>query len=92
MDKIGLISENRNSFSDWAIDGLIYGLAGGVAMFLGLAIFTLFSGGSPATLLERLSTNFPCRTSMERLAPSATEAGKAGEYGKSSPLLGPSPL
>ena len=74
MDKIGLISENRNSFSDWAIDGLIYGLAGGVAMFLGLAIFTLFSGGSPATLLERFSTNgstTPLQGLLSHLAVSA---------------------
>lgn len=57
MDKIGLLSENKNTISNWAVDGLIYGLVGGVAMFLGLAAFALISGDSPGALLERFSAD-----------------------------------
>jgi len=57
MDKIGLISENKNSISNLAVDGLLYGLVSGVAMFLGLAAFALLSGENPVTVLEHFGTS-----------------------------------
>lgn len=59
MEKSDLILENRNSLSNWAVDGLFYGLIAGVAMFLGLAALVLFSGISPGALLERFSADGP---------------------------------
>jgi hypothetical protein len=39
------------------VDGFIYGLVGGVSMFLGLSDFALFSSNYPSVLLERFSTD-----------------------------------
>lgn len=55
MDKTGQISENKISLSNLAVDGLIYGLVSGVAMYLCLAAFALLSGESPAAVLEHFS-------------------------------------
>jgi hypothetical protein len=55
MDKTDLILRNNNSVSNLAVDGLIYGLIGGLAMVLSLATFALLSGETPAAYLERFS-------------------------------------
>ena len=55
MDKTGQISENKTSLRSLAVDGLIYGLVSGVAMYLCLAAFALLSGVSPAGVLEHFS-------------------------------------
>ena len=39
MDKPGLISRNKNSISNLAEDGFIYGLMSGLAMYFSLAAF-----------------------------------------------------
>ena len=57
MDKIGLISGNKNKISNLAVDGLIYGLVSGVAMILSLAVFALLSGETLGTYLDV----FQCR-------------------------------
>ena len=55
MDKTGLLSGDKNSVSNLAVDGLIYGLVSGVAMILSLAAFTLFSGETPGAYLQYFS-------------------------------------
>jgi hypothetical protein len=55
MDKYCLLIKNRNTASNLAVDGLIYGLNSGVAMYFALALLALLSGGSPGALLERFS-------------------------------------
>ena len=55
MDKIDLITDNKNSLSIWAVDGLLYGLVGGMAMLVSLISFALLSGEAPRALLERFS-------------------------------------
>lgn len=52
MDKVDQITKNKNSISNLAVDGLLFGLVGGIAMFSVLAIFTMFSGGSAGSLLQ----------------------------------------
>jgi hypothetical protein len=74
MDKASLITDNKNSLSNLAVDGLLYGLVGGVAMLLGLAAFALFSGDSPGALLERFGPNgstSPIQGLLSHLAVSA---------------------
>ena len=74
MDKVGQITKDKDSLSNLAVDGLIYGLVGGVAMFLGLAAFALTSGDSPGALLERFGTQgatAPLQGLLSHLAVSA---------------------
>ena len=56
MDKTGDISDNRSNLSNLAVDGLIYGLVSGVAMYLSLAAFALLSGESPVVVASHFST------------------------------------
>jgi hypothetical protein len=55
MDKTGQISENNINLSRLAVDGLIYGLLSGVAMYLSLAAFALLSGESPVVVASHFS-------------------------------------
>jgi hypothetical protein len=55
MDKIGNISEKKSNLGNLAVDGLIYGLVSGIAMFVSLAALVLFSGDSPGSSLELFS-------------------------------------
>lgn len=75
MDKMGQISRKGSSVSDRAVDGLIYGLVSGVAMFLSLTAFALLSGETPGALLERFSASrltTPVQGLLSHLAVSAT--------------------
>lgn len=56
MDKSDHISTKNYSLSDWAIDGLINGLVGGIAMLFVLTVLVLSSGGSPDGLLGSFSS------------------------------------
>ena len=74
MDKIGLISINKKSVGNLAVDGLIYGLVSGMAMYLSLATFALISGEAPGTLLEHFSSGAltsPVQGLLSHLAVSA---------------------
>ncbi|HBX70857.1 MAG TPA: hypothetical protein DEH25_16130 [Chloroflexi bacterium] len=74
MDKFGLITNNKAKISNYAIDGLIFGLASGIAMILSMAIITLLLGESPAALLERFSAGeltSPLQGLLSHLAVSA---------------------
>lgn len=74
MDKYDQIIKNKNSVSNLAVDGLIYGLASGVAMYLTLAAFALLSGEPPEALLERFSAGgltTPVQGLLSHLAVSA---------------------
>ena len=74
MDKTGLISRNKESVSNLAVDGLIYGLMSGVAMFISLAAFALLSGETPGAYLERFSAaglTSPMQGLLSHLAVSA---------------------
>ncbi len=74
MDKIGQISVNKNKISNLAVDGLIYGLVSGVAMYLGLAAFALLSGETPGAYLEHFSAGeltLPVQVLLSHLAVSA---------------------
>lgn len=53
MDKLNRNTMIRDKISNRAIDGLIYGLVSGVAMYLSMALLTLFMGEAPGDLLER---------------------------------------
>ena len=55
MDKAGNISENKSKLGTLAVDGLLYGLASGIAMFVCLAAFAFLSGGSSGPPLDRFS-------------------------------------
>ena len=55
MDKTGNISEKNSNLGTLAADGLIYGLVGGIAMFISLALFALFVGVTPGSPLEIFS-------------------------------------
>jgi hypothetical protein len=74
MDKPGLISRNKNSISNLAVDGFIYGLMSGLAMYFSLAAFALLSGETPSTYLERFSVSgltSPMRGLLSHLTVSA---------------------
>lgn len=74
MDKTGPILRNKNSISYLAVDGLIYGLIGGVAMVIILAAFALLSGETPSTNLELFSVSgltSPMQGLLSHLAVSA---------------------
>lgn len=74
MDKTDLISRNINSVSNLAVDGLLYGLVSGTAMFLSLAAFALLSGNTPRLLLEHFGISglaSPMQGLLSHLAVSA---------------------
>lgn len=75
MDKVDIITDNNNSrLSNLAVDGLIYGLIGGFAMYIILAATALLTGDSPATVLARFNTDgltSPLRGMISHLAVSA---------------------
>ena len=74
MDKTGLISGDKNKISDLAVDGLIYGLVSGVAMYLSLAAFALLSGKTLGTYLKLFSAGeltSPLQGLLSHLAVSA---------------------
>ena len=53
MDKTDTIPENKIGISILAVDGVVYGLLGGVAMFLSLMAMALLSGEAPGEILAR---------------------------------------
>ncbi len=57
MDKTGQVTVNKSSLGFFAVDGIIYGLVSGIAMFLCLASFTLLAGESLEALSVRFSVN-----------------------------------
>lgn len=56
MDKTDTLPENKSSISTLAVDGVIYGVAAGVAMFLSLIVLALLSGEAPGVMLSRFSS------------------------------------
>lgn len=52
MDKTDIITNNKEGINDLAVDGLIYGLLSGVAMYLFLAAVSFISRVGPGDLLE----------------------------------------
>lgn len=56
MSKADTITDNK-SISNLAVDGVIYGLIAGFAMYIFLAVLALLSGEPPTALLERFSTS-----------------------------------
>jgi hypothetical protein len=74
MDKVDIIDDNRSGINYLAVDGVIYGLMGGILMYLFLAALALFSGENPAALLSRFSAGgltSPVRGLISHLAVSA---------------------
>jgi len=74
MDKTGLILKDRESGNNRAVDGLLYGLVGGIAMLVSLLAFALLTGDPPRTLLTRFSTGIltsPIQGLLSHLAVSA---------------------
>ena len=55
MDKSDTLPVNKSSISTLAVDGVIYGVVAGVAMFLSLMAMALLSGESPGVILSRFS-------------------------------------
>ena len=55
MENSDTISENKGSMSALAVDGVIYGVVAGVAMFLSLMALALLSGEAPGVILARFS-------------------------------------
>jgi len=53
MDKSDTLPENKIGISIRAVDGVVYGLLGGVAMFLSLMALALLSGEAPGVILAR---------------------------------------
>ena len=54
-DNTGEFSGNTINYSQLAVDGLIYGVASGAAMFLSLAIFAVLTGESPVTVASHFT-------------------------------------
>ena len=52
MDKTDTFPDNKSSL---AVDGVIFGVVAGVAMFLSLMVLALFSGQAPGVVLARFS-------------------------------------
>jgi hypothetical protein len=74
MDKVDIITEDKNSISNLAIDGVIFGLMGGIAMILFLGVVVLLVGETPADLMARFGMNestSPVRGLISHLAVSA---------------------
>ena len=55
MDKTDIIPDNKSDLSTLAVDGVIFGLVAGVAMFLFLMVLALLSGDAPGMILSRFS-------------------------------------
>lgn len=55
MDKTDIISNNKEGIGNLAVDGLIYGLVGGVAMYLFMAAVSIISRDGLGNLLGRFS-------------------------------------
>jgi hypothetical protein len=58
MDKTDTLPENKSSISTLAVDGVIYGVAAGVAMFLSLMVLALLSGEAPGVMMSRFSSSW----------------------------------
>jgi len=56
MDKTGLILKEKERGNNRAVDGLLYGLVGGIAMLVSLIAFALLTGDPPGAMLVRFST------------------------------------
>jgi len=52
-----VVTENNGGISNLAVDGVIYGLLSGIAMYVSLAFLSVFTGGTPVSLLERFSAS-----------------------------------
>jgi len=75
MDKTGQLLKTKESSKNLAVDGLLFGLVGGIAMAVILLAFALISGEAPATLLARFGTGnstSPLQGLLSHLAVSAT--------------------
>jgi len=59
MDKVDLITKNKPTFSNWAVDGVFFGLIAGVIMFLGISALAMIAGIAPGKVLEYFSPNGP---------------------------------
>jgi len=55
MDKTDTFPENKSSLSTLAVDGVIYGVVAGVAMFSSLMALATLSGEAPGVILARFS-------------------------------------
>ncbi len=55
MDKSDTLPVNKSGVSIRAVDGVVYGLLGGVAMFLSLVVLALLSGEAPGVIPARFS-------------------------------------
>jgi len=55
MDKIGLISNNKEKLGNRAVDGLLYGLVGGIAMILFLIVMGMIDESGFSEILGRFS-------------------------------------
>jgi hypothetical protein len=74
MDNVDIIKDNRNQIGNLAVDGVLYGLLGGIGMFTFMAVIALLSGESLAILLARFSPDgytAPIRGLFSHLAVSA---------------------
>ena len=74
MDKNSLFLENKEKLGNRAVDGLLYGLVGGIAMLISLLSFALLSGEVPGVLFERFSAGgltTPLQGVLSHLAVSA---------------------
>jgi hypothetical protein len=56
MDKTDTFAKNKGGISSLAVDGVIYGVAAGVAMFLSLMVLALLSGEAPGVMTSRFSS------------------------------------
>jgi hypothetical protein len=55
MDKTDTLPEKKSGIGTLAVDGVIYGIMGGLAMFFSLAALALLSGEALRVILERFS-------------------------------------
>ena len=55
MDKSDTLPVNKSGISIRAVDGVVYGILGGVAMFLSLVVLALLSGEAPGVIPARFS-------------------------------------
>lgn len=59
MDKADIITEDKNRISYLAVDGVIFGLMGGIAMVIFLGVVVLLAGETPVDLMARFGMNEP---------------------------------
>ena len=55
MDKSDTLPEKKSGISTLAVDGVIYGVVAGVAMFFSLIALATLSGDAPGVILARFS-------------------------------------